>query len=102
MEAILCIKCKQPMPEIRFTKYGYKACVNCSTISTYKGVVTTNGEGDHTWNDLEIISDNQYSKLKELEKKHDPLFSKEVMDFLKNADLVEDDNYIEEKIINEE
>ena len=48
---IPCKVCKEPMPELRLTKFGYKVCVNCSTTSAYRAINTTNGTGDHTWND---------------------------------------------------
>ena len=34
MKMIPCIKCGEDMPELRLTQYGYKVCVNCSTVST--------------------------------------------------------------------
>ena len=48
--------------KLRLEKYGYKNCINCSTTETYKAVITTNGEGDHTWNDIQILTDKQYKE----------------------------------------
>ena len=62
LEMIRCIVCKNDMPKLRLEKYGYKNCVNCSTTETYKAVITTNGEGDHTWNDIQILTDKQYKE----------------------------------------
>ena len=62
LEMIPCIVCKNDMPKLRLEKYGYKNCVNCSTTETYKAVITTNGEGDHTWNDIQILTDKQYKE----------------------------------------
>ena len=45
---IPCKVCKEPMPELRLTKFGYKSCVNCSTTTAYRAINTTNGTGDHT------------------------------------------------------
>jgi len=56
---IQCVVCHEPMPELRLTKYGYKSCVNCSTVGAYKAVSTTNGTGDHTWNDIQIMTAEQ-------------------------------------------
>jgi len=56
---IPCIACKEPMPELRLTKYGYRSCVNCSTVGAYRAVTTTGGEGDHTWNDIQIMTPSQ-------------------------------------------
>jgi hypothetical protein len=62
LEMIPCIVCKNDMPKLRLEKYGYKNCVNCSTTETYKAVITTSGEGDHTWNDIQILTDKQYKE----------------------------------------
>jgi len=62
---IPCVVCKDPMPELRSTKYGYKSCVECSTTGAYTAVTTINGVGDHTWNDIAIMTpeqSKQYSK----------------------------------------
>ena len=48
MKMISCIKCGADMPELRLTQYGYKVCVNCSTVSTKRGIPITKGSGDHT------------------------------------------------------
>jgi hypothetical protein len=68
IEMMECIKCSKPMPKLRFTLYGYKVCVNCSTVGTYKALTTVNGEGDHTWNDITILTDEQYTKYQQYEK----------------------------------
>lgn len=69
MEMIKCIKCDDEMPKLRLEKYGYKVCVNCSSVSSYKAVITTNGEGDHTWNDIQIMTEEQLdnNSLKEID-----------------------------------
>ncbi len=63
MKMIKCTKCKENMPELRLTKYGYKVCVNCSTTGTYKAISTVNGSGDHTWNDIQIMTSDQADRL---------------------------------------
>lgn len=68
IEMIPCIKCKQDMPKLRFEKYGYKSCVNCSTTGAYRAVTTINGEGDHTWNDIQLMTPEQYTQYERLEK----------------------------------
>lgn len=65
LEMIPCIGCKNPMPKLRLTKYGYKSCVDCSTVGAYQAVNVTNGEGDHTWNDIQIMTSEQYDKYNE-------------------------------------
>jgi hypothetical protein len=63
MKMIKCIKCREDMPELRLTKFGYKVCVNCSTTGAYKAVSTINGSGDHTWNDIQIMTSDQADRL---------------------------------------
>ena len=62
LEMIPCIVCKKDMPKLRLEKYGYKNRINCSTTETYKAIITTGGEGDHTWNDIQILTDKQYKE----------------------------------------
>ena len=57
------IKCKEDMPELRLTQYGYKVCVNCSSVSTKRGVSITKGSGDHTWTETVIMEEDQYVSL---------------------------------------
>lgn len=54
------------MPELRLTKFGYKVCVECSTTGAYKAVSTINGTGDHTWNDIQIMTPEQASRVNEI------------------------------------
>ena len=63
MKMIKCIKCREDMPELRLTKFGYKVCVNCSTTGAYKAVSTIKGSGDHTWNDIQIMTSDQADRL---------------------------------------
>jgi len=48
------------MPELRLTQYGYKVCVNCSTVGTKRGVPVLRGSGDHTWVETIIMEEDQY------------------------------------------
>lgn len=66
---ISCIACREPMPKLRLSKYGYKVCINCSTTGAYRAVSTINGEGDHTWNDIQIMTPEQYDSYEKNEKK---------------------------------
>jgi len=68
LKMIPCIACGEDMPELRLTKFGYKVCVNCSTTGAYKAVSTTNGNGDHTWNDIQIMTPEQYKTYENTEK----------------------------------
>ena len=69
LEMIPCIVCKKDMPKLRLEKYGYKNCINCSTTETYKAIITTGGEGDHTWNDIQILTDKQYKEYNQGDEK---------------------------------
>ena len=60
LKMIPCIKCGEDMPELRLTQYGYKVCVNCSTVSTKRGIPVTKGSGDHTWTETIIMEEDQY------------------------------------------
>ena len=59
IKMIQCASCGDDMPELRLTKFGYKVCINCSTVGAYKAVSTVNGKGDHTWNDIHIMTPEQ-------------------------------------------
>lgn len=63
MKMIPCIKCKEDMPELRLTQYGYKVCVNCSSVSTKRGIPVTKGSGDHTWTETIIMEEDQYESF---------------------------------------
>jgi hypothetical protein len=68
IKMIKCVKCKEDMPELRLTKFGYEVCVNCSTTGAYKAVSTVNGTGDHTWNDIQIVTAEQAKQLNNQKK----------------------------------
>lgn len=70
LKMIPCIVCKEPMPELRLTKFGYKNCVNCSNVGAYKAISTINGTGDHTWNDIQIVTPEQAKSYEENSKKN--------------------------------
>lgn len=62
--SVKCIKCKEEIHPRRIKALpSTKVCVGCSTEGTYKAVTTTNGEGDHTWNDIQIITDKEIQFL---------------------------------------
>jgi len=62
LKMIPCKSCGEPMPELRLTKFGYHVCVNCSTTSAYRVINTTNGTGDHTWNDIQVVTQEQFDQ----------------------------------------
>ena len=63
VKMIPCIKCKVDMPELRLTQYGYKVCINCSTVGTKRGIPVMRGSGDHTWTETIIMEEDQYEEF---------------------------------------
>ena len=63
MKMIPCIKCDTEMPELRLTKFGYKVCVNCSTVGTKRDIPVMRGSGDHTWTETVIMEEDQYEQF---------------------------------------
>jgi hypothetical protein len=70
LELIKCKCCSKDMPKLRLTEYGYNFCVECSTVMPKVGRTLTLGEGDHTWNELEILDQETAKKIIELEMQH--------------------------------
>jgi|TARA_R110000796_G_scaffold176250_1_gene293134 RNA polymerase-binding transcription factor DksA len=69
IEVMNCIKCNQKIPPKRIEILpGTKTCVNCSTASPKRGVPIMRGSGDHTWVDLEIMTQDQFEKYKKLDQ----------------------------------
>ena len=63
VKMIPCTRCKQDMPELRLTQYGYNFCVNCSTVGTKRGIPVMKGSGDHTWTETVIMEEDQYEQF---------------------------------------
>ena len=58
-----CVRCEDLIPELRLKALpGTKTCVNCSDVKTKKPVTVQLGEGDHTYNELVILEDEQFTK----------------------------------------
>jgi hypothetical protein len=70
IEDMNCIKCNIKIPPKRLEILpGTKTCVNCSTESAKRGVPVMRGTGDHTWVDLEVLTQEQFDEYKELTTK---------------------------------
>ena len=72
MEMIDCTRCREAMPKLRLTKFGYDFCINCSTERPKKAINVTGGSGDHTYNTIKVVTSDQYDSYKkqqELNKK---------------------------------
>lgn len=67
LEMMECPKCGNPMP-IKRKELGYHVCINCSTESAKRGVPIMRGSGDHTWVDLEIMTQDQFEKYNKLDQ----------------------------------
>jgi len=52
LEMCKCIKCGNDMPLLRKIKYGYKSCINCSTVQPVGGVQIANHK---TGNEIQIM-----------------------------------------------
>jgi len=70
---IPCSKCSNNMPKLRKEKAGFSYCVNCSTAGPYQAIQRTGGTGDHTWNDIEIVTPEQYNQYLEQENNNTKL-----------------------------
>ena len=63
-----CPQCGSPMP-VKRRELGYHVCVNCSTESPKRGIPVMRGSGDHTWVDLEVMTQEQFERYEEMENK---------------------------------
>ena len=63
-----CPQCDGPMP-VKRRELGYHVCVNCSTVSAKRGIPVMRGTGDHTWVDLEVMTQEQFERYEEMENK---------------------------------
>jgi len=63
-----CIRCTVEIPVLRLEALpGVKTCINCSTETPKRGRIITLGEGDHTYNELEILDQETYTAVTKLE-----------------------------------
>ena len=95
---IPCPKCGNDFPEKR-KELGYHVCINCSTVKPVVGITTVEGAGDHTFNDIIIMDQDQAMsiarKAAELSGRHVDL---ELLDL--DADEFEVTQSIKEKVNN--
>lgn len=65
-----CIICDKEIPVLRLKALpGTRTCVNCSDVAPKRGRVVTLGEGDHTYNELEVMDGDIYREVMSLEKR---------------------------------
>ena len=57
----LCIKCSDEIPAARLKALpGTKVCVGCSTVGRKQAITITGGEGEDTYNDIILVSEEEY------------------------------------------
>ena len=52
LEMTQCVKCGGKMPVLRVVKYGYRSCVDCSSVQKVGGVAIANHK---TGNEIQIM-----------------------------------------------
>lgn len=62
LQMIPCPKCQQDFP-LKRKELGYHVCVNCSTAKPRVAITTVEGTGDHTWNDIIIMDQDQAASI---------------------------------------
>lgn len=88
MEMIPCTSCSNPMPKLRKELYGYTFCIKCSTVLPKVGRTVTCGQGDHTWNETEILDQEVAKRILELEQITDKnaLINTDLLDFNEDSE----------------
>ena len=66
LEMTLCTKCNGQMPLLRLTKYGYRHCVNCSSVERVGGVAIANHK---TGNEIQIMPMEDAQRLYKLSQR---------------------------------
>ena len=62
LQMIPCPKCQEDFP-LKRKELGYHVCVNCSTAKPRVAITTVEGTGDHTWNDIIIMDQDQAASI---------------------------------------
>lgn len=98
LEMIPCPKCGNDFP-LKRKELGYHVCVNCSTAKPKVAITTVEGTGDHTWNDVIIMDQDQAMaiarKAAELSGQRVDL---EIIDFDEEADENEVSQSIKDQV----
>ena len=63
IQMLKCPKCGETTLHPKRKELGYHVCVNCSTVKGVVGVTTVEGTGDHTYNDIIIMSQDKYRAI---------------------------------------
>lgn len=67
LKMIPCVKCTEPMPELRKTKYGYSFCVDCSTVESKVARFHTTGTGEEIMTGIQIMDPDEARRLEEID-----------------------------------
>jgi RNA polymerase-binding transcription factor DksA len=68
---VYCGKCGAIIPEGRLKALpNTKSCIDCSNVKVKKAIQTTGGSGDHTWNDIQVVTEEEYEIHNTYEKHH--------------------------------
>lgn len=98
-EMIPCPKCGNDFP-LKRKELGFHVCVNCSTSKPKVAITTVEGTGDHTYNDIIIMDQDQAiaiaRKAAELSGMRADL---EIIDFDNEADENEVSQSIKDQVI---
>ena len=88
-----CPSCSEDKLPVKRKELGYHVCVSCSTVKPKVGVTTVEGSGDHTYNDIIIMEQDQYISIK---KKEAELSGKSV--HIEMLDLDKDEEAISQSV----
>lgn len=66
LEMTSCVKCEGDMPLLRRETYGYKSCVNCSTVERVGGVAINNHK---TGNEIQVMPMDEARRLYRLSQR---------------------------------
>ena len=62
LEMIECPRCGNDFP-LKRKELGFFVCVNCSTTKPKVAITTVEGSGDHTWNDIIIMDQDEAAAI---------------------------------------
>ena len=98
LEMIPCPKCGNDFP-LKRKELGYHVCVNCSTAKPKVAITTVEGTGDHTWNDVIIMDQDQaFSIAKKAAELAGQKVDLEMIDFDNEADENEISQSIKDQV----
>lgn len=95
LEMIACKCCGEQMPKLRKELYGYDFCIKCSTVKPKVGRTLTLGQGDHTWNEIEILDQDTARKVIDMESNYRITRKPDAVDLLDYNQEDEFDDVIE-------